>query len=306
MPMEIAIFNVGNASCNYICSPNKYAMMIDCGSSSDKQNPVDFIKYFNKEGNGLFKSKPYVTSNGISYPLALLHITHPDDDHVRNAERVYKELTPYLLLHTYTEQYDDAASINKDYVKNLDKVYRGCNPGSINWGFEENCTFSIPIETVKSDPTLRNKVRNNSSIIRYVKYNGIRILFAGDLETAGWDWLAKNNKSFKTLMKSGLDVLVAPHHGHDSGFPKALFDLTGNVKTIILSKDSEATKEGTDVYTGYSNYADGVMYYNMNDEGTYFGKVLTTRSNGTILLLIDPSRGLSVVTETASPNHKKI
>ena len=36
---------------------------------------------------------------------------------------------------------------------------------------------------------------------------------------------------------------------HDSGFPKALFDLTGNVRTIILSKDSEATKEGTDVYT---------------------------------------------------------
>lgn len=304
--MEIVIFNVGNASCNYICSPNKYAMMIDCGSSSDKQNPVDFIKDCNKGNNDLFKSKPYVTLSGTSYPLALLHITHPDDDHVRNADKVRKELEPYLLCRTYTEKFDDAASINKDYVQNLDKVYIGSNPEPINWGFEENCTFSIPIETVKSDPTLRNKVRNNSSIIRYVKYNGIRILFAGDLETAGWDWLAKNNMSFNTLMKSGLDVLVAPHHGHDSGFPKALFDLTGNVKTIILSKDSEATKEGTDVYTGYSNYADGVRYYNMNDKGTYFGKVLTTRSNGNIYLLIDPKYGLYVATDTASPNHKKI
>ena len=304
--MKIIVFDVGNASCNYICSPNKYAMMIDCGSSSEKQNPVDFIKNCNNSRDGLFKTKPFVTSEGKAYPLALLHITHPDDDHVRNAERVCKELEPYLLCRTYTEKFDDAVSINKNYVQNLDKVYRGSNPEPINWGFEENCTFSVPIETVKTDPTLRNKVRNNSSIIRYVKYNGIRILFAGDLETAGWDWLAKNNASFKTLMKSGLDVLVAPHHGHDSGFPKALFDLTGNVKTIILSKDSEATKEGTDVYTGYSNYADGVRYYNVNDKCTYFGKVLTTRSNGNIYLFIDPKYGLSVATETASSNHKKV
>ena len=304
--MEVIIFDVGNASCNYICSPNKYAMMIDCGSSSEKQNPVDFIKRCNSSGDGLFKTKPFVTAGNKAYPLALLHITHPDDDHVRNSERVYKELTPYLLCHTYTEQYDDAVSINKDYVKNLDKEYRCSYPERVNWGFDEDYTFSIPIETIKADQTLCNKVRNNSSIIRYVKYNGIKILFAGDLETAGWEWLAKNNVYFRSLMKGGLDVLVAPHHGHDSGFPRALFDLMGNVKTIILSKDSEATKEGTDVYTGYSNYADGVRYYNTNDKHTYFGKVLTTRSNGNIYLLIDPSYGLYVATETASPNHMKI
>lgn len=304
--MKIIVFDVGNASCNYICSPNKYAMMIDCGSSSEKQNPVDFIKKCNNSRDGLFKTKPFVTSEGKSYPLALLHITHPDDDHVRNSERVYKELTPYLLRHTYTEKYDDATSINKDYIKNLDKEYRGNNPEKIDWGFDEDYSFSIPIETVKADPNLRNKVRNNSSIIRYVKYNGVKILFAGDLETAGWEWLAKNNEFFKTLMKGGLDVLVAPHHGHDSGFPKALFDLTGNVRAIILSKDSEATKEGTDVYTGYSNYADGVKYYNTNDKNMYFGKVLTTRSNGNVYLFVDPQYGFYIATETASPNHKKI
>lgn len=304
--MYIVVFDVGNASCNYICSPNKYAMMIDCGSSAEKQNPVESIKNFSIGNSELLKSKLYVTSKGKSYPLALLHITHPDDDHVRNSERVYNELTPYLLCRNYTELYDDSALINKDYVKNLDKKYRGDNPEIIDWGFEESKTFSIPIDTVKSDPKLKSKVRNNSSIIRYIKYNNVRILFAGDLETVGWEWLANNNMNFRTLMKNGLDVLVAPHHGHDSGFPKALFDLTGNVRTIILSKDSEATKEGTDVYTGYSNYADGVKYYNIGDKHSYFGKVLTTRSNGNIYLFIDPSNGLYVVTETASPNHKKL
>ncbi|MBQ9636764.1 MAG: hypothetical protein IJV36_02565 [Prevotella sp.] len=303
--MEIVVFDVGNASCNYICSPNKYAMMIDCGSSSDKQNPVDFINYFNNGSGDLFKSKPYVTSGGTSYPLALLHITHPDNDHVRNAERIHKELTPYLLCHTYTEQFDDASTIDDTYKKKLDEVYRGDNPETINWGFDVDTTFSIPIETVKSEPALRGKVRNNSSIIRYIKYNGVRFLFAGDLETAGWEWLSKNNIYFRVLMKQGIDVLIAPHHGHDSGFPKALFQLTGNVKVIILSKDTEASKEGSDVYSGYSNYATGVNYYNINDKDTYNGKVMTTRSNGNIYIIVD-SNGLCLVADKASANHKKV
>ena len=106
-------------------------------------------------------------------------------------------------------------------------------------------------------------------------------------------------------MKQGIDVLIAPHHGHDSGFPKALFQLTGNVKVIILSKDTEATKEGSDVYSGYSNYATGVNYYNINDKDTYNGKVMTTRSNGNIYIIVD-SNGLCLVADKASANHKKI
>lgn len=126
------------------------------------------------------------------------------------------------------------------------------------------------------------------------------------METAGWEWLAENNSHFSTLMRNGVDVLVAPHHGHDSGFPKALFNLTGNVKTIILSKDSEASKEGSDVYSGYSNYADGVNYYNLSDNKSYTGKVLTTRSNGNVYILVNPSEELCIFTDKASSNHKKI
>ena len=302
--MRIVVFDVGNASCNYICSPNKYAMMIDCGSSSDKTNPVDIIKYWNSIES--LRSKPFCTLNGKTYPLALLHITHPDNDHVRNADRVYKELTPYLLCRTYSEKYDDSDTIDESYKKKLDLEYRGDNAESVNWGFDYECTFSIPIEIVKSDFNLKDKVRNNSSIIRYIRYKGVRFLFTGDLETPGWDWLANNNPFFSLLMKQGIDVLIAPHHGHDSGFPKALFDLTGNVRTIVLSKDTEASKEGSDVYSGYSNYANGVVYYNTNDKRNYYGKVLTTRSNGNIYVSVDTDGNLFFATEKASPNHKQL
>ncbi len=303
--MEVVVFDVGKASCNYICSPNKYAMMIDCGASSEKQNPVDRILDWNNEDGEVFKAKSYCTTKGISYPLPLLHVTHPYDDHVRNAERICNELTPYLMVHTYAENYDDSDGINETYKQKLDYKYRGNNPENIDWGFDENITFSIPILTIKSDPNLKSKVRNNSSIIRYIKYNGVRFLFTGDLETAGWEWLSKNNASFASLMREGIDVLIAPHHGHDSGFPKALFDLTGNVKVIILSKATEASKEDSDVYVGYSNYATGDVYYNLNDKHFYEGKVITTRSNGNIYIFVD-SAGLSIVADKASSNHKKL
>lgn len=125
--MEVVVFDVGNASCNYICAPNKYAMMIDCGASSEKLNPVDRILDWNNEDGEVFKAKPYCTKKGISYPLTLLHVTHPDDDHVRNAERICNELTPYLMVHTYAENYDDSDGINETYKQKLDYKYRGNN-----------------------------------------------------------------------------------------------------------------------------------------------------------------------------------
>lgn len=299
--MKLIVFDVGNAACSVVSSPNKYAMMIDCGSLGEKTNPVE-IYNSNKEWLGV---KPFVTSKGTSYELGLLHITHPDDDHVRNAKRIKEELTPYLLRKRKYEDFPDNDTINKDYIEEIDKHYRGSDPEHIDWGFTKNITFEIPIETVISDEDLSKKIRNNASIIRFIEYNGIRILYSGDLESPGWDWLIANNQSFVDTVSGGIDVLIAPHHGHKSGFPSSLFDLTGNVKCVIHSKGSEGNIEGTDVSSQYSENANGVNYKNLNDEEYYFGKVLTTRSNGNIFFHVN-GNGLDVWTSKASPNHEKV
>lgn len=278
--------------------------MIDCGSCSEKENPVDVLNEL--VGCGDISPRNYVTKLGKSYPLALLHITHPDDDHVRNSDRVYKELTPYLLRHTYTENFDDAKSIDNTYKMKLDLAYRGSNPEKIDWGFDVNKDFCIPIDTVKSTQGLKGKVRNNNSIIRFIKCKGVRFLFTGDLETAGWDWLIANDKDFVDTVKKGVDVLIAPHHGHESGFPKALFDLIGNVCVIILSKDTEASKEESDVYSNYSAYANGVKYTSRKDGELYEAKVMTTRSNGCILVQVVYDGKFSIYADKASSNHKKL
>lgn len=298
--LKIIICDVGNAASAIVKVPAGYSMMIDCGCNQEKNNPVDI---FFSNLNWL-QSEDYVTHSGVHYKLALLHITHPDDDHVRNAERVRKELTPYLVHRNNCSLFSDSDSINQDYKKYIDSIYNGNDPEIVNYGLDANEVFCIPFEEVQTNVKLNKKVRNNSSILRYIKYNGYRILFAGDLEKDGWEWLCNNDLRFIRLMKEGLDILIAPHHGHISGFPKSLFDLTGNVRCVIHSKDSEANKDGTDVSSQYGEYCDGIEYKALSDNRFYKGKVLTTRSNGNIFLSVYNGT-LDVWTSKASSNHER-
>ena len=295
--MKLIVFDVGNAFCSLVSSPNGYGLMVDCGSNEDKENPVDAIRRY----RDWLQLRSYVTRQGVSYPLGLLHITHPDEDHVRNAVRIKKELTPYLMQKTRWEEFPDGQEIHSEYRSLLDNPYRGSNPETVDWGFDINKTFSIPIEVVRNHPNLKDKVRNNSSILRYIACNGVKVLFTGDLESVGWEWLIAHDHDFVQTIKCGVDILIAPHHGHKSGFPKALFDIIGNVKMVIHSKDSEADKDGTDVASQYSNYASGVIYRVING-GKYQGRVVTTRSNGNICIEIK-DRSFNVWTEHASANH---
>lgn len=295
--MKLIIFDVGNAFCSLVSSPNGYGLMVDCGSNEDKENPVDAIRRY----RDWLQLRSYVTRQGVTYPLGLLHITHPDEDHVRNAVRIKKELTPYLMQKTRWEEFPDGQEIHSEYRSLLDNPYRGSNPETVDWGFDINKTFSIPIEVVRNHPNLKDKVRNNSSILRYIACNGVKVLFTGDLESVGWEWLIAHDHDFLQTIKCGVDILIAPHHGHKSGFPKALFDIIGNVKMVIHSKDSEADKDGTDVASQYSNYASGVIYRVING-GKHQGRVVTTRSNGNICIEIK-DRSFNVWTEHASANH---
>lgn len=299
--MELIIFDVGDAACSVISSPNNYGLMVDCGSNSENTNPVEHFNN-NKDWLGI---KPYVTSNNKEYLLGLLHITHQDDDHVRNAKRIKDELTPYLLQKREYEEFPQSESINQDYINYIDKQYRGTNPESINWGFDVNKTFRIPMSTLKSNELLKKKIKNNSSILRYIEYQGTSIIFTGDMEIDGWDWIIANDIEFVDTIKNGIDIIVAPHHGHKSGFPKALFDKTGLVQLVIHSKGNEGNIEGTDVSTQYSENSKGINYKNLNDKNYYSGKVLTTRSNGNIYISISAG-GFNVWAQKASPNHMKV
>ena len=159
----------------------------------------------------------------------------------------------------------------------------------------------------RNNDYLKEKERNNSSIVRYINADGVGILFCGDLETPGWEYLVNNDSHFVNLVKTnGVNILIAPHHGHKSGFPKALFNIIGEVDCVIHSKDTEASKEGTDISTQYYSKSKGVPYKALSDNNIYYGRVLTTRSNGNIFISTGRNGSYTIYTDKASSNHKQI
>ncbi len=289
--MKITIFDVSNAACALVVCPNGYSMMIDCGSHTDKECPVDLINEWKKPNKWLSEMKTF-----NNFPLTLLHITHPDDDHVRNAKKVKDSLTPYLLLRTRYEEFEEKPpvfrrkKIHDDYKNHVCKTYRG-DPINIDsfWGFNTS-TFQIPIETILASDDLNVSIANNSSIIRWIELIGtnqiFRVLFCGDMEEAGWSWLIKNNPDFKNKIGKGIDILIAPHHGHNSGYSKELFELMDAPKLSILSKGEESDGE-TDVSSNYSKNSTGLLVTPLTTKISDRKYSLTTRSNGNIFIEIN-------------------
>ena len=116
---------------------------------------------------------------------------------------------------------------------------------------------------------------NNHSVVTVIEYEDCKILLPGDNESPSWDELL-GQSDFKAKL-SDVDVLVAPHHGRDSGFHKELFDYFHPRLTIISdgrSVDTSATERYDQVTTGWTVHS--------RSGPDQKRKCVTTRKDGTI------------------------
>ncbi len=148
---------------------------------------------------------------------------------------------------------------------------------------------------------------NSLSIVLYMSYCGLTILIPGDITPDAFELILKgkcekrftdyNRKMTEEkrrlwaqgtsdqpnlgtlLKKKGLTVLVAPHHGLESGYPKCLFDLLEDKKPeiILISEKPQSENSGS----VDKRYQDGTCSKGV----TFDGKTrysLTTRNDGHI------------------------
>ena len=81
-----------------------------------------------------------------------------------------------------------------------------------------------------------------------------------------------------------MDILVASHHGRDAGYCAEIFQYC-QPKLVIVSDRGEGETSVTSAYAGH--VIDGLSVKEGNGEITK-RKVLTTRYDGTIKVVIDP------------------
>jgi beta-lactamase superfamily II metal-dependent hydrolase len=135
------------------------------------------------------------------------------------------------------------------------------------------------------------KDTNNLSQVIFVKFANFKILFPGDLEKDGWMALLQR-QDFRTEL-SGTTILMASHHGRESGFCDEVFKYF--IPSAVVISDKEIVHLTQETVPDYRNVVSrsGVLV-NTTMKRRH---VLTTRRDGWIHFLVHSDGSYDITTE---------
>lgn len=221
-------------------------------------------------------------------PISCLHgedvgymvITHPHYDHFSDVENIGNTRPKVLRrCHDYSRQelLEDASEMQKqtfeaycDFVESY--------TGTVST--EESPASGTPFDGLSATAFSTSRCdkgnKNNFSSIVVLKLGKAKVVVCGDNETESFEELMKM-ADFKEAVKDAY-VLVAPHHGRESGYYEDFVTLVNPYLTII----SDTSKGKTSVTEKYANHTKGWKVYNCSTSKYEVRQCLTTRNDGNI------------------------
>ena len=271
MMLRFTTWNVEHGSAALIQTPNGQQIAIDLGSDAGF-SPLQHMKYRMRIDQ-----------------LDKVIITHPHMDHIEDILN-FDLLCPRILMRPRQLTADDISKGHTNVGPEAIQIYQKY--------LEIDARYTAPVQAM-DDPTIAannggasissffpsrspKTNLNNHSIVTVIEYQGVKILSPGDNEPPSWEELL-DDIAFKEAIKN-THVLVAPHHGRESGFHPGLFDHISPVLTLI----SDGRTVDTSATGRYSTRTGGwnVLRRNGSSEDR---KCITTRNDGTIEVIISPS-----------------
>ena len=268
MPLQLIVWNVQHGSAAYIETPNGKRIAIDLGAD-DAFSPLKYLRQ--QEG---IRKLDHVT------------ITHPHMDHIDDILN-FDAIDPTTLLTPRHLTENDIRSGNpkpsqeteakiQKYLEITGRYTGSVAPQDDVVKPENNGNVSVK-RFVPSKASTGNL--NNHSVVTVLEYSGVKILIPGDNEPPSWDELL-NQRDFVTAI-ADTNVLVAPHHGRESGFHAPLFDHFHPFITLISdgrTVDTSATARYTNVTQGWP--------VNRRNGTKQDRKCVTTRKDGHIEVMV--------------------
>jgi beta-lactamase superfamily II metal-dependent hydrolase len=263
--VRIHIFDVDHGFCAAIHDDSGQTILIDCGHSA-------------KTG---FRPSAYLQALGIQTIDALI-ISNYDQDHISDLPNILGRIFIRTLLTN-----DSLA------------------PGTLRRIKEADCAISSAMEALlhlktpaqlalrPDDPTPilagagisgyffrypHFVETNNLSVITFLDYRNMHIVFPGDLEKDGWEALLRFPAIRERLAR--VNIFVASHHGRFNGYCADVFNYCS--PNIVIMSDCEVRYGSQDTNQLYAQHAIGI------DFGGTIRKVLTTRKEG-VITIDDPS-----------------
>ena len=214
------------------------------------------------------------------HDIGYMVITHPHLDHFSDIDNiVYAKPNVLWRSHAYTRndlltgiRESDRLKITRycDFVESYTgTLSEDNNPRNGN-------TFNGLTAEVFSVSTCDKSNKNNFSAIVVLRLGNAKIVVCGDNEKESLEKLMRNSLFKEAVEKSW--VLVAPHHGRESGYYEDFVSLVSPDLTII----SDTSNVGTSVSSKYSAKSKGYNVYNALTHQNEKRSCLTTRSDGNI------------------------
>lgn len=203
--------------------------MIDSGCTPD-WHPSTFIRY------GLGRTR-----------LDYLFITNADQDHMSDLQGLWDTGVNVSVLFrnpSYTGAQMRAIKQISGPLSNDAQRYIGlCDTYNTPAAEPFDQFMGSITASVFWNPYPYFQKTNDLSLTIFIKFAGFTILFPGDLEKAGWrNMLAL--QSFRDHLKY-TDILVASHHGRESGFCPEVFDHCRPRAVIISDKAKQHETQET-------------------------------------------------------------
>ena len=275
--LRMRVWDVKRGNAISLHLPNGKTVMIDCGNSDD--------------------CSPVYTLNqrfGIS-KLAWLVITHPHSDHMSDLGEIIRlGMEPPIMTKAPGIGEESIKADNKDidavntyirfgqwYNSSIEPSENPYDPS--NMGGVRFSSFA-PLKCAEGD-------LNNRSLVIVAEYGGVKILFMGDCTNAAQRELLKNHSFVEAI--EGTNILVVPHHGHESCYCP---ELMGKLSPwICIASDAKDTQD-VSATNAYGGHCSGGMFRNANAvyEQRY---CFTTRKDGHIVVDVSAFGEFSMQTE---------
>lgn len=275
MSLKIIMWNVQHGSATYIGTPNGRHIAIDMGASAS------------------FSPFQHLYQNGIR-KLDHVTITHPHLDHIEDILN-FDLLNPITFqapaLEHITERVirggnkrlsQDAEAKIQKYLE-IRRRYRFAVPSVNRIDLPEN-TGNVSIKTFQSIKCPTENL-NNHSVVTTLEYGGVKVLIPGDNEASSWEELLEN-PDFITAI-TGTHVLIAAHHGRESGFYSPLFKHFRLHPKITLISDGRFVD--TSATSRYDNVTEGWEVSSRSNKPRRQRKCVTTRNDGAIEVDVEVS-----------------
>lgn len=342
--LVIWIMNVGRGLSIMIKTPQNYCILYDLGSSDF--SPLDFYiekKIF--DSFELFEGKK-IAQCIISHPHKD-HISDLNDEHTKFIKEnscfitCQNDKSDNKSGHAIEMKRINNPCGSDELIANYKSLYAdrklplvNIDPDVDSSNFQMGYYYLTSKQVEKLFPENDQEYANSLSIVLFLSYKGHSIIIPGDInpdalkkilngdcekrftdysstlsarKNSQWATKTDSQPSLKSIVNSGLQLLVAPHHGLESGYPKCLIDiLTENKKDnrpdVIFA--SEKIHNAPNSGKSAQEYHDGTAAKGITDENGNIRYYLSTINDGFMKIVINQK--VNIYTEKKEENLMRL